>query len=76
MRAKRYTKIDDLQKDLDQLLKDADKDKKKFKDKERTLGRKAEVLESEIKRLQSQNRDDHEFFRMETLRKDQAIENM
>ena len=45
-------------------------------DNERTLTRKIEVLEGEVQRHQAKNNDDHEFFKMETMRKDQAIENM
>ena len=48
LRAQRYKKVEDLQQDLDQLLKDAERDKNKYADNERTLSRKIEVLEGEI----------------------------
>ena len=70
LRAQRYKKVEDLQQDLDQLLKDAERDKQKYADNERTLSRKLEVLEGEIQRHQAKNKDDHEFFKMENMRKD------
>ena len=70
LRAKRYVKVEDLHRDLDQLLKDTDLEKKKFNDNEMTLKRKIEGLEGEVHRLKDQNKDDHDFFKMEMLRKD------
>ena len=76
LRAERYKKVEELQSDLDMLLKSTERDKKKHLENEQTLSRRIHTLDDEIQRYQSKNKDDHEFFLMENQRKDQAIEAM
>ena len=68
--------MEDLQKELDQLLKSTERDKKKHLENERTLSNRIQILDDEINRYQSKNKDDHDFFKMENQRKDQAIETL
>ena len=75
MRDKRLDKVDQMQSELENLMRKTDEEKKNFKIREDELMNKLKIKDMELKKIYFSIQDT-DFNRLENLRKDHVIENM